>query len=84
MKESIESLLDQLRVICNNDGQETINNALSELRSLRAEAEAWRAVREAWESKETRGEAAKYAGYEIRDQIARLDAMKEGESNGNS
>ena len=82
MSESKETALDIAVewIGCHFDQEE----ARSELRSLRAEAEAWRAVREAWESKETRGEAAKYAGYEIRDQIARLDAMKEGESNGNS
>ena len=39
MRESIESLLDQLRVICNSDVQETINEALSELRNLRAAQE---------------------------------------------
>jgi len=56
---------------CHFDQEE----ARSELRSLRAEAEAWRAVRERW----TMG-GGHFRGTSevIREQIARLDAMKEG------
>ena len=56
------------------------DEALSELHTLRAEAEAWRAVRERSDARESHYKVH----HEVLRQIARLDAMKEGKSNGNS
>ena len=78
MSESKETALDIAVewIGCHFDQEE----ARSELRSLRAEAEAWRAVRERSDARESHYKVH----HEVLRQIARLDAMKEGESNGNS